>query len=139
MFRSADVVIEFLQKVDPPAAERARLRYGCFDHIGRDEQAYGSSVHWNLRKSCEEDVVHQLADLHQKAADFEAHRGVEEDEYFYARQNAMLVRSAERYYRSMFSKRDESWNIRDEHMAGSCSLWLQAHVRSNFVRVCYFR
>src|SRR5437879_4239242 len=36
---SMHAVIDFLQKVDPDAAERARRRYACFDAF--DEQAYG--------------------------------------------------------------------------------------------------
>jgi erythromycin esterase-like protein len=41
---------------------------------------------------------------------------IAEDEFFYAEQNARLVANAERYYRSMFRGRDESWNLRDAHM-----------------------
>jgi len=42
---------------------------------------------------------------------------VAEDRFFYAEQNARLVRNAERYYRSMFRGRVSSWNLRDRHMA----------------------
>ena len=39
------------------------------------------------------------------------------DDYFFAEQNARLVRNAEEYYRTMFRGRAESWNLRDQHMA----------------------
>src|SRR2546423_2573201 len=39
------------------------------------------------------------------------------DEFFAAEQNARVVKNAERYYRIMFRGRDESWNVRDRHMA----------------------
>jgi erythromycin esterase-like protein len=39
------------------------------------------------------------------------------DAAFHAAQNARLVRNAEEYYRSMFSSRVSSWNLRDRHMA----------------------
>jgi erythromycin esterase-like protein len=42
---------------------------------------------------------------------------VAQDEFFFAEQNARLVLNAERYYRSMFRGRVESWNLRDQHMA----------------------
>ncbi|MEY3487049.1 MAG: hypothetical protein RL075_1054, partial [Pseudomonadota bacterium] len=42
--------------------------------------------------------------------------GLERDEYFYAQQNARLVRNAEAYYRTMFRGRVSSWNLRDSHM-----------------------
>ena len=38
------------------------------------------------------------------------------DEFFYAEQNARLVRNAEEYYRAMFRGRVASWNLRDRHM-----------------------
>jgi erythromycin esterase-like protein len=40
-----------------------------------------------------------------------------EDEFFYAEQNARLVKNAEAYYRSMFLEEVSSWNLRDRHMA----------------------
>ena len=39
------------------------------------------------------------------------------DAFFHAQQNARLVKNAEEYYRSMFSSRVSSWNLRDRHMA----------------------
>jgi erythromycin esterase-like protein len=39
------------------------------------------------------------------------------DDYFYAEQNARLVRDAERYYRTMYRGEVSSWNLRDHHMA----------------------
>jgi len=37
--------------------------------------------------------------------------------FFYAEQNARLVKNAEQYYRTMFRGRVSSWNLRDAHMA----------------------
>src|SRR5439155_14001073 len=39
------------------------------------------------------------------------------DEFFFAEQNARLVRNAEEYYRSIFRGRVSSWNLRDQHMS----------------------
>ena len=56
------------------------------------------------------DVVAQLVDLRRRAADYASRDGyVAEDEYFFAEQNARLVRNAEQYYRSMCGSRSESW------------------------------
>jgi erythromycin esterase-like protein len=38
------------------------------------------------------------------------------DEFFFAEQNARLVKDAEQYYRAMFRGRATSWNLRDRHM-----------------------
>ena len=34
-------VLNYLEKIDPEAAKRARERYSCFDHFGEDTQRYG--------------------------------------------------------------------------------------------------
>lgn len=39
------------------------------------------------------------------------------DEFFFARQNARLVRDAEEYYREGDRAEVSSWNLRDIHMA----------------------
>jgi erythromycin esterase-like protein len=38
------------------------------------------------------------------------------DESFYAMENAKIVREAEKYYRHMFEGGEITWNIRDTHM-----------------------
>jgi predicted phosphoribosyltransferase len=38
---SMKAVIQYLERVDPEAAKRARARYACFDHFGPDPQVYG--------------------------------------------------------------------------------------------------
>jgi erythromycin esterase-like protein len=83
---SIAAVLDYLRKVDPGGAERARYRYGCLEDFGEDPQAYG----------CDGRIA--------------------ADEYFFAEQNARLVRNAEEYYRAMFGGRVESWNLRDTHM-----------------------
>jgi erythromycin esterase-like protein len=114
---SIDAVLTYLQKVDPPGAERARYRYGCFEDFGEDTQAYGYAANFGLSRSCENDVVAQLLELRRRATDYASRDGrIAADEYFFAEQNARLVRNAEEYYRAMFGGRVESWNLRDTHM-----------------------
>jgi len=126
---SIEAVLAYLRKVDPSAAERARYRYGCFEDFAEDTQAYGYAATIGLSRSCEDDVVAQLADLRRRAAEYAARDGrVAADEYFFAEQNARLVRNAEEYYRSMFGGRVESWNLRDTHMMETLEALL-AHVR----------
>jgi erythromycin esterase-like protein len=118
LFTSIDEVLKYLDTVDPVAAKQARVRYGCFDHFERDSQMYGYAL--NLKGSvlsCENDVVAQLLELHQLAGQYLKHDGAEAtDAFFYAQQNARLVKNAEQYYRNMFNNRISSWNMRDRHM-----------------------
>jgi len=117
LHRSMAEVIGYLDRVDPPAARRARHGYACFDAFGDDVQAYGYAASLNLRRSCEDEAVEQLVRLQRRAADYAVRDGhVAADDYFVAEQNARVVRNAEMYYRAMFRGGVESWNVRDHHM-----------------------
>jgi erythromycin esterase-like protein len=118
LFTSIDEVLHYLDGVDPEAARRARARYACFDHFGDDSQRYGYAAGFGLSASCENAVVAQLRDLTARAADYVRRDGSEPaDTLFYVEQNARLIVNAEQYYRTMFSGRVSSWNLRDRHMA----------------------
>ena len=115
---SMEAVIGYLDRTDPEAAERARRRYGCFDHFGDDAQLYGYSTSIGGVEPCEDDVVAQLVELQRRAVEVARSDGrMAEDEHFYAEQNARLAMNAEAYYRAMFRGRESSWNLRDSHMA----------------------
>lgn len=115
---SIEAVLTYLDKVDPLGASAARYRYSCFEHFAEDPQAYGYAASFGLTQSCEHEVVSQLVELHRRAAEYARRDGrVAADDYFYAEQNARLVKNAEEYYRTMFRGRVSSWNLRDRHMA----------------------
>lgn len=119
---SMDAVVRYLSQVDPEAAKRARARYGCFDHLAEDPQRYGYAATFGMKKDCEDEVVRQLIELQsdtqrQLEGRLDGLPQSEIDELFYAQQNARVAQNAEAYYRSMFHGRDESWNLRDTHMA----------------------
>src|SRR6266511_344768 len=127
---SMGAVLEYLGRVDPEAARRARYRYGCFDHFGEDAQTYGYQAGFGLSESCETEVIRQLVELRSKAADYARRDGrIALDEYFSAEQNARLVQNAERYYREMFRGRVSSWNLRDAHMVETAEA-LARHLES---------
>jgi len=113
---SMQAVIDYLTKVDPEAAERARERYACFDHLGVDPQTYGYLTSTGLKKSCIKEAIEQILELQHHAFEYVRKNGGAEEEYFYATQNARIVKDAEHYYRSMFEGRISTWNIRDIHM-----------------------
>jgi erythromycin esterase-like protein len=117
LHRSIACVVEYLERVDPKAAQHARQRYGCFDIFGDDPQTYGYAASMRVAQSCEDEVVGQLLDLQRRAAEYAQRNGrIAPDEYFVAEQNARVVRDAEAYYRAMFRGGAESWNLRDRHM-----------------------
>lgn len=115
---SMEAVLRYLDVVDEDAARRARQRYACFDRFGAEAEDYARAAGLGLSDTCEREVVAQLLDLHRRRLDYVSRNGrVAPDDFFFAEQNARLVRNAEAYYRAMFRGRTESWNLRDQHMA----------------------
>ncbi len=118
LYTSIEAVLDYLNKVDPEAAQRARYRYSCFEHYQEDTQAYGYAANFGLTETCEREVLGQLLEMRRRAADYASRDGrVAQDEFFFAEQNARLIKNAEQYYRTMFLGRVASWNLRDRHMA----------------------
>jgi erythromycin esterase-like protein len=116
MYRSADAVIRYLEQVDPQQAAMARERYAALDHV-REPQAYGYAAAVGARPDAREGVVAQLLQLRADALLHLSQDGLAVlDAQFFAQQNAEVVVNAENYYRSMFGRRLNTWNLRDAHM-----------------------
>jgi erythromycin esterase-like protein len=127
LYSSIEAVLGYLEKVNPQAAQQARARYACFEQFGADPQSYGYATSFGAAESCADQVVSQLLDFQGRTAELMQRDGrLAEDEFFFAEQNARLVKNAEAYYRSMFRGR-ESWNLRDTHMAETLDA-LAAHL-----------
>ncbi len=126
---SMEAVIGYLDRVDPEAAARARRHYGCLDHgLSGDGQAYGRAVVLGLRADCEDEVIAALEDLRARRHAHLEHDGLAADEAaFSAERNAVVVENAENYWRTMFSGRVSSWNLRDRHMTDTLAA-LDAHL-----------
>lgn len=125
LYRSIEAVVGYLDGVDPEAAARARERYACLEHFGPEPQAYGRSAAFGGAEPCEDAVVEQLVELRRRAAEYARRDGrIAPDAHFHAEQNARLVASAERYYRTTFRGGPESWNLRDGHMADTLAALL---------------
>jgi erythromycin esterase-like protein len=117
---SIEAVIDYLDRIDPQEAQRARDRYSCFDHVAAEGQAYGYALAYQGAIPCENEVVAQLVALRGRAEAYLRRDGwVAEDELFFAEQNARVVRDAEEYYQQMYRAEVSSWNLRDRHMAGT--------------------
>lgn len=116
LYRSADAVIGYLAKVDPEEAELARRRYAALDHV-REPQMYGAQAAAGARTGGHEGALEQLHVLRAAEDEYLSKNGLAAfDEQFFAERNAVLVVSAETYYRAMFEGRTNTWNLRDAHM-----------------------
>jgi erythromycin esterase-like protein/predicted phosphoribosyltransferase len=126
IYTSMDEVVRFLEEVDPAAAERARERYSCFGHYGRDPQVYAYEAGLGGAEPCERQAVEQLVELRRLAAEAALEGDLlDEERAFYAEMNAQLVVDAEAHYRAVFRGGHESWNLRDRHMVRALGLLVE--------------
>jgi protein-L-isoaspartate(D-aspartate) O-methyltransferase len=113
MYTSIQEVIDYLDEVDPDAAELARTRYGCLTPWQADPARYGQAALGGRFQDCEEDVARMLVDILRRRTTYAERDG---ERYLDASQNARLIANAERYYRTMYYGSRSSWNLRDGHM-----------------------
>ena len=124
MYTSVQVVLDYLDEVDPAAGQVARSRYGCLTPWQGDPASYGQAALSGQFRKCEDPVVRMLVDILQKREHYMAN---DAERYFDAAQNARLIAAAERYYRTMYYGSRASWNLRDSHMYDTLQNLLAFH------------
>ncbi|MER8731323.1 protein-L-isoaspartate(D-aspartate) O-methyltransferase [Mesorhizobium sp. M1227] len=120
---SIAAVLQYLDRVDPQAARIARERYGCLTPWQNDPATYGRVALTSGYQKCEKAVLEQCRELLSRELDYAQQDGID---FLDATQNARLVASAERYYRTMYYGGAQSWNLRDTHMFETLEHLLQA-------------
>ncbi len=105
---SIDEVIGYFDDRYPEKAGRVRNAYGCLLAFDDDPQNYARAVYQG-RVNCEEDVREVVSLLREHADSFiiDDPKG-----YFNVKQNALVVKNAERHYRAMVDRGPGSWNYR---------------------------
>jgi erythromycin esterase-like protein len=116
-------VLGYLGKHDPRALPAIRRAFQCFEPYGEDVHDYAGATRW-VDASCEDEVVALLAGLRRSAGQ---HPGDGREARFNVEQNALVVKNAEHYYRTMVRGGSESWNIRDRHMAQTLERLMRHH------------
>lgn len=124
LWESIEAIVDYLQMNDRTLLPSAKRAMGCFEPFG-DEMgmAYARSLQRFLPKTCENEVVSLLSKIKNRAptfnTDIEAALNME--------QNAHIAKNAEKYYRSMVSANQSSWNLRDHHMMDTLVRLLHFH------------
>src|SRR6516162_5244840 len=124
MYTSIRMVLEYLDRIDPPTARVARQRYGCLTPWEGDPATYGRAAVTGRYRVCEGEVVAMLRDLLAKELEYTERDGAS---FLDAVRNAAVVANAERYYRVMYYGGVESWNLRDGHMFETLEALLRFH------------
>lgn len=105
-------LVVWLREHNPAALPAARRAFHCFEPYGEDVQKYARASRL-VDRSCEDAVVDLLLEVRRTTQSL-ASEDVEAT--FHSLQNALVVRNAEQYYRTMVNGGPESWNVRDWHM-----------------------
>ena len=116
LYRSIEIIIVYLERIDPKLAQEARQQYACLEQFNQDPQRYAYEVFSKLRKSCEEKVIAELKKIETLDWLFAQNKKTTVQNAFYITQNARVVKNSEAYYRSLFLNEVNNWNLRDAHM-----------------------
>lgn len=116
LYRSIDVIVQELKKIDPAAAHEAQQYYSCFEQYRHDPQAYGYAVLSGKIESCKDAVMAQFKKMQDEAWSYLATNKISADEALNLEQNAFVIKNAEEYYRQLFFNEVSNWNLRDSHM-----------------------
>ncbi len=112
-WRSKEALLEFLFTAHPNLFEEAKKHYECFAPFDSDSwlyARYAGAGHVNCSQNTE-DVLNMLYENKHMM------RGISDEDFFYALQNAYVFRNAEKFYRkSAMGLSSASWNARAIHM-----------------------
>lgn len=121
LWDSMRAMLEYLEKEDPEAAQKAMKAYQCFEPFMNDEEKYARLTY--KKDGCREQVINLLQEIRKRAQFLNGDR----EAGFNAEQNALIAVNAENYYSTMLQFNNESWNIRDNHMMETLTRLLQFH------------
>jgi erythromycin esterase len=113
----------YLHRADPAALPAAWRAFRCFERYGEDVQEYARATRF-VPNSCEDEVVGLLQELLRKVHEYPTDG---REAAFAAEQNALVLKNAEAYYRTMVREGSESWNLRDRHMTETLERLMQHH------------
>jgi erythromycin esterase len=125
LWESMDVMVKYLRREDPKAAQIAIEAIRCFEPYKEGEDY--SRAMLNLSADCTDEVVKLLQTVEKRSGGYNHDR----EASLNAEMNAKVIANAEQYYRSMVSFRDESWNIRDSHMVETLESIMKFHGRKS--------
>ena len=114
-------MLNYLEKEDPQAAQSVQKAIQCFEPFHENEHMYAR--YSMTEHSCRDKVMALLKEIRSKAHHLDGDREVG----FSTEQNALIAVNAEKYYRSMMSFDNESWNVRDTHMMETLDRLMQFH------------
>lgn len=124
LWESMEVMVNYLRKEDPKAAKLAIEAMRCFEPY-EEGQDYAKAM-LTMSANCTDEVIRLLKAIQQRSQRYNHDR----EASLNTEMNAHVIANAEKYYRSMVSFRDESWNLRDSHMVETLEAIMEFHGRN---------
>jgi erythromycin esterase len=121
LWESMDVIVNYLKKEDPKSAKLAIEALRCFEPY-EEGHDYAKAL-LNLTSDCADEVVNLLRAVKARSRNYDQ----DPEAALNAEMNTQVIANAEKYFRSMISFRDESWNIRDSHMVETLEAIMKFH------------
>ncbi|HYF67549.1 MAG TPA: erythromycin esterase family protein [Ohtaekwangia sp.] len=121
LWESMEVMVKYLRKEDPDAASLVIQAIRCFEPY-EEGQDYAQAM-LRLSSNCTDEVINLLQEVREKAHRYDRDR----EAPLNTEMNAQVIANAEKYYRSMVSFNDNSWNIRDTHMMSTLNALMRFH------------
>lgn len=121
LWESMEVMVNYLRKEDPKAAKLAIEAMRCFEPY-EEGQDYAKAM-LTMSATCTDEVIKLLKAIQQRSERYDHDR----EASLNTEMNARVIANAEKYYRSMVSFRDESWNLRDAHMVETLESLMEFH------------
>jgi erythromycin esterase-like protein len=121
LWESMKVMVDYLEKEDPKAAKLAIEAVRCFEPYEKG-QDYGRAQ-LTMSGDCMDEVLNLLQAVQNRSHNYDH----DPEASLNAEMNAKVIANAEKYYRSMVSFREESWNLRDAHMVETLEAIMQFH------------
>jgi erythromycin esterase len=129
LWESMEEIIQYLKRVDPLLLQDAIKAYNCFEPYNKEVEAYARATAF-VPKNCEKEVIDMLVALRNKHT-LHTKNHENKEEYFNAEQNAITVKDAENYYRTMIRGDVNSWNLRDTHMMDTLERLVTYHANGS--------
>jgi len=123
LWESMEVIVNYLRKEDPKTAKLAIEAMRCFEPYDEGQDYARATL--NLSPNCADEVIRLLKAIQTRSQRYDHDR----EASLNTEMNARVIANAEKYYRSMVSFRDESWNLRDAHMVDTLESIMQFHGR----------
>jgi erythromycin esterase len=112
-WEAMDDLIDYAREYIPSHYREIKKNLQCFANYDRDEWAYARAVVGRGHRSCEEELNNVVELLREISAEL---RDAGDSKYFRAKQNAIVVKNAEDFFRLAVSGSADSWNSRATHM-----------------------